>query len=77
MVNLALKLGSRDAPRQQPDGVDSTIATLSDFARLAAARVRPLPIDTQSPSANQHNYGRRLTDRRADGLADRRRARRD
>ncbi|MFO1194517.1 MAG: hypothetical protein U1F00_20530 [Rhodoferax sp.] len=77
LVNLALKLGSRDAPRQQPDWVDSTIATLSDFARLAAARVRPLPIDTQSPSANQHNYGRRLTDRRADGLADRRRARRD
>ena len=36
LVNGALALASRDAPKPKRDWIDSTIATLSDFARLAA-----------------------------------------
>ena len=72
LTNLVLKLGSRDAPKQEPDWVDSTIATLSDFARIAAARAKPVRIDLQNPGANQQHYGRRISDRRAGGMGDRR-----
>ena len=72
LSNLILKLGSRDAPKQQPDWVDSTIATFSDFARMATARAKPVRIDTHEASANQQHYGRRISDRRIGGAADRR-----
>lgn len=70
-VNVVLALASRDAPKAQRDWVDSTIATLSDFTRLAA-RSPTDRIARLGASANQNEFGRRVADRRVSGPPDRR-----
>jgi len=72
VTHLVLRLGSRDAPRQQPDWVDSTIATLGGLARKASQPGGAERENASDPSANQQHYGRRLADRRLAGMADRR-----
>ena len=74
VVNALLALASRDAPKPEPDWVDSTIARLSDFSRLAANH-RPGGVAAHARSANQTVHDRRLADRRVEGPADRRRTR--
>ena len=73
-VNALLALASRDAPKPEPDWVDSTIATLSDFTRLAAKRGTGATA-ARARSDNQTVDGRLLVDRRVHGPADRRRTR--
>ena len=72
VTHLVLRLGSRDAPRQQPDWVDSTIATLGELARKASQQGVAVRENASDPSANQQHYGRRIADRRVAGMADRR-----
>lgn len=69
--NLVLAMASRDAPKPKPDWVDQTIATVSDFAGMAARR-EISAAGSRASSANQNNFGRRVSDRRATGAADRR-----
>ncbi len=71
MVRATLALASREAPKPERDWVDSTIARISDFARIAADR-HPGSSKGRARSANEHDFGRRLADRRVSGPSDRR-----
>ena len=70
VTHLVLRLGSRDAPRQQPDWVDSTIATLGELARKASQQGGAVRQNASDPSANQQHYGHRISDRRLAGMVD-------
>ncbi len=75
LVRATLALASRDAPKPERDWIDSTIARMSDFARIAAQH-ESSGGSRRGASANQHDYGRRLADRRISGPPDRRSANR-
>ena len=70
LVNLGLKLASREQPKPKPDWVDLTIATVSDFTKLGPEHRLP----PQVRGANQSRYGDLQIDRRDAARPDRRRA---
>ncbi len=68
LANTALAMGSRDAPKTDPDWVDMTIATVSDLARLTS-HSRPGPIDAAQAGSGQPGRSRRAEDRRSPAVS--------